>query len=84
MLQAVKINRKLHSVGEVSPVLVELDRLWEKTQQRYCFQVSYRSLSFSNHVNLRGSQFDGRHFIPTRAHLWPDVTPLARGHKRGF
>lgn len=29
MLQAVKINRKLHSVGEVSPVLVELDQLWK-------------------------------------------------------
>lgn len=37
MLQAVKINRKLHSVGEVSPVLVELDRLWGKNPTALLF-----------------------------------------------
>lgn len=38
ILEALKINTKLHTAGEVSPVLVGLDRLRKKPQQYYCFR----------------------------------------------
>lgn len=74
MLQAVKINRKLHSVGEVSPVLVGLNQLWKKPNSVAVSGVPLLVLLLFTHVNLRGSQFYGRHFYSDLG------TPLARCH----
>lgn len=86
MLEAVKINTKLGTVGEVSPVLVGLYHLFfwggVGSEQKNGINVSdiiLPALLFFNHVNMSCSQFYGRHFLLTLTHLWPNVTPFGLG-----